>query len=100
MFCAKKVVSYARTKSFDLVQDTWIDGTAGQSRRGWPDDTRVARHGACANGSFILFILLVKETYCDNHFLHSTFSFKCLLGLDITWLVMRTVKCLVLIMVI
>lgn len=47
-----------------------------------------------------LLILLIKETYCYNRFLHSNFSFECLLGLDITWLVMRMVKCLVLIMVI
>lgn len=47
-----------------------------------------------------VLISLVKESSCNNHFLHSNFSFNCLLGLDITWLVMRTVKCLVLITVI
>lgn len=47
-----------------------------------------------------LFILLIKESYCYYHFQHSNFSFKSLLGLDITWLVMSMVKCHALSMVI
>lgn len=88
-----------------LAQGTWTDrwavvrGSSEETPRWWRERGR-PRTAVVEMALLSLFILLIKETYCYYHFPHSNFSSKSLLGLDIIWLVMRTVKCLVLIMAI
>lgn len=89
-----------------LAQGAWTDRWAivsggSEETPGWWGELGRPSAAVVVEMAFLSwFILLIKETYCYYHFPQSNFSSKSLLGFDIIWLVMRTVKCLVLIMAI
>lgn len=83
-------ISLSAPKDFYFIVGTWLNQRAGHQRQRWqPQGAGTVGFGApgptgeSAKGSSSLFVLIMKESFCCDHFLHSNFSFKSLLGLDI-----------------